>query len=425
VRVVIPEGSNFSLSVLDEAQQQVFKIGVFSAVKVTHGAPNPSQRTIPVVVQVREAPFRTIRVGGGIGFDNFQTELPRVIAQWTNRNFFGDLRRFSFSNRLALVFVPKVSSPEKTGVAITSSLQFLQPSIIGEDIDLTSILEYSNRVSEDYDYYNVLNGSLGLLYDYKSRFSILFSYNIALSRIKAEAGASVELDSPQALDKCTQEGAFCRLTYLEQRAQYDRRNDPINPRRGWYASLSVQEGSHLLGGSFDYLRFMPELRGYWPAGAHVIAARGMAGWLFPKKNQTPSILTRFFLGGTSHRGFFGSQELSPVQKKVNSDDLVSVGGQGMLAASLETRFTLPAGFGIVPFLDAGQVTSLVSDLALNNIHYAAGIGLRYRTPFGPIRLDVARRLNNPPVDLVGEIDRNEIMLLWEPWAIHLSIGEAF
>jgi outer membrane translocation and assembly module TamA len=73
----------------------------------------------------------------------------------------------------------------------------------------------------------------------------------------------------------------------------------------------------------------------------------------------------------------------------------------------------------VVFLDAGNVWSKFSDLSLGDLRYAAGVGLRYQTPVGPIRFDFGRQLNPiPGLRVNGELNNRK-------WRIHFSIGQAF
>ncbi len=102
----IRKGDWFSDNALEQAQRRVFQMGVFGAVKVTTGTPDKANAIIPVVVDVREAPFHTIRYGGGIGIDPVRQEY-RFIAEYTDRNFLGDLRRLTLRGEGGLGVPPR------------------------------------------------------------------------------------------------------------------------------------------------------------------------------------------------------------------------------------------------------------------------------------------------------------------------------
>jgi translocation and assembly module TamA len=243
-----------------------------------------------------------------------------------------------------------------------------------------------------------------------------------------------------ALDACAQTGNLCRLAFLEQRFAFDQRDNPVEPHRGYYLGLSLQEGSQYLGGIFDYVRLLPEVRAYVPFDRHVLAARVMSGLLWPR--GASSVLTRFFLGGSSSQRGFGIRELSPrlvVENTGGGFQALPIGGDGMIAANLEARLALPAGLGLVAFLDAGDVEPSVSDLRPRDLQIAVGAGLRYRTPVGPVRLDFGWRLNKldfyntlpgPGVTADTGVSPEDVaaaggLPATPRFAIHFSIGEAF
>ena len=237
-----------------------------------------------------------------------------------------------------------------------------------------------------------------------------------------------------ALDACARDGALCRLAYLEQRLVYDRRDSPIATTRGFWLGLSLQEGGRFLGGAYDYLRLMPEVRAYFPLGPHVLAVRAMAGLLHTFGGASSSVLTRFFLGGASSQRGFGSQELSPrmaltsevANGEVDDDEAIAIGGNAMLAGNLELRFRLPKNFGVVLFCDVGEVVLDIDDLAHDALQVAVGLGLRYQTLFGPVRLDFGYRVTRPPlqVETVGDLGAVSVINL-PRWSLLLSLGEAF
>jgi translocation and assembly module TamA len=263
-------------------------------------------------------------------------------------------------------------------------------------------------------------------------------------------------DGPQLLLGCP---GTCVLSYLEQRLTYDRRDDPQEPRKGIYASVALQEGGGPLGGSFDYLRIVPEMRGYismLPGRRLTFAGRVRAGTLIPLSGgdlETP-IVARFFSGGDDMRGF-STQRLSPMRLVEKTDpqgdydaEPVPVGGNGLFEMTFETRYEIRRGIILAGFVDSGFVTS--EDVSLNpsyfarNLFWSVGTGVRYMTPVGPVRLDLAYRLPVGPGLRVYEEDPGSLTYLPSEGcfglgggrpnragapeglcAIHLSIGEAF
>lgn len=462
-RTAIHPGELYSESAMAEARRRVADLGVFSTVRVSRGAPDRRDRTIPVVITVREAPFKTLRVGAGFGVDPRRTEVPRATAEWTHRNAFGGLRRLSVNGDAALVFLPSLftllsAEKPRVDVALTTAVRFEQPDFIGRSTRFTSSIGYERGVDQSFTY-NSVNGNVGVVYRHRRIFDFVPSYNISVFRITGPAPEAAATTTTQeaVLDECSKNQKVCLLTYLEQRVGYDRRDSSVAPTRGAYVSLSLQEGSRFLGGQFDYLRLLPEARFYVPLGPHVLAARFMAGLLRPYSGEGSSVLTRFFLGGNNSQRGFGYRQLAPtfVTCRNHTSDTTThppreicatdssgniptealpVGGNGMLAGNLELRLALPASFGLVTFVDAGEVTPLIENLTWSGIHVAIGLGLRYRTVFGPVRLDVAYRLNTPNIfDTAATFDVFDPELPQNLQkapsvsriAVQFSIGEAF
>ena len=162
----------------------------------------------------------------------------------------------------------------------------------------------------------------------------------------------------------------------------------------------------------------------------MVAARGLVGWLKPygegAANASP-ITRRYQLGGpSSHRGFsFG--RLSP-QIADRLGRLIPVGGNGEALLSLETRADLVKladhWLGLVPFVDAGDVTVDFADLSPQRLHIATGLSLEYESLIGILRVGAGVRLNR----LAGTVVPGMQPENPDPGrrlAFHLTIGEAF
>jgi hypothetical protein len=212
-----------------------------------------------------------------------------------------------------------------------------------------------------------------------------------------------------------------RLPFAEQQIIVDLRNDDRRPSRGLYFQNVLQEAVQLDYGSWNYFRWLPELRGYqklfWGL---VLAERAAFGAIFirdsdPELDPTSRLLgpQNYRLrggGATSNRGF-GAGELG---------DGID-GGQRRWEASIELRVPLGGDLGIALFFDTGDV-SRTREFRLDHWNASTGLGLRYYTGFAPIRLDAGwripglQRLQGPEPDVALEP---------LPSAVHLTHGEAF
>jgi translocation and assembly module TamA len=426
-------GEWFDEGRLAQAQARVFDLGVFGAVRVTRGQPDLRRGTIPVVVAVREAPFRTLRFGPGLGFQAIRWDAHGLLG-WQHRNFFGELRRVGTELRLGYAWLPNPARPTKEGTVGLLALDFAQPGVLTRYVDSSVRLELEKGIEQAYDYYSE-RLRLGLPLRLASRWTLVPSYNLEVYQL-SNLGEAFDPGAPSggpAVENCV--GSVCLLTYLEQRIAWDGRDNPVNTRRGLYVAFALQEGFDVGAYGYQYLRFLPEVRAFWPLGPRlVLATRARVGALVPVEEQgEPPVVARFTAGGPlSMRGYY-TRRLS---KMIREDgEWVPVGGNGLADANVELRFDLTDNAGGAIFLDAGNVSDSSSvpstwqtTLDPTLFQFAAGVGIRYRTPFGPLRLDVGVRLPTDDGDFPavpfttwpdGKPHSEPIV------AVHLSIGEAF
>ena len=204
-------------------------------------------------------------------------------------------------------------------------------------------------------------------------------------------------------------GDLTRRTYfigaLPGQLGYDLSDDLLNPTRGVRAMIRVSPEASLQGGVSPYVRATFDLSGYYPVSdSLVIAARTRLGTISGTSlgNVAPS--RRIYAGGGGSVRGFGFQQLGP--KDASNDP---IGGRSVNEFAVEARYRF-GNFGIVPFIDAGQVYNGTMP-TFSDIRFGAGIGGRFYTNFGPFRADIAMPLNRQP----GE----------SKFAVYIGIGQAF
>lgn len=437
VLAVITPGDWFDESKLAVAQARVFELGAFGGVRVMRLPPDQERGTIGLQVLIQRAPFRTVRAGPGLGVQAIRWDAHALVG-WQDRNFYGDLRRIDTELRAGYAWLPNPYSATKAGTVGLASAEFSQPGAFTRWVDASARVEVEKGIEQAYDFY-AERLKLSLPLRLRPRWRLVPSYNLEVYDLYNYGNVVVPgtTSSGAAIENC--KGSVCLLTYLEQTIAWDGRDDPLNTRRGLYVALSVQEGIDIASYGYRYLRFLPEARYFWPLGERTVAAlRGRLGALVPVSEAgAPPVVARFMAGGPlSMRGYY-SRRLAKMQ--LQGSDWVPVGGNGLADASAELRFGLTGNLGAAVFLDAGAVSDASAvpstwQAALDPtlFQYAAGLGLRYRTPFGPLRLDVAARLPErfstdraafPAVPFTrwpdGALHREPIV------AVHLSLGEAF
>ncbi|MCW5808752.1 MAG: BamA/TamA family outer membrane protein [Deltaproteobacteria bacterium] len=404
-RMRFAPGERYSARAILRTQRAIYGIGRFSTVQIEPD--NGTSDVVNVVIAVAPSAPRAISFGGGVGIDPVSYEV-RTRGSYEIAGRPGPLDKFTVDLRPAYGYL-------RNGTGWEPRLRALARL---ERLDLGTTRGVGS-VELDYEY---------LVYEAFSDFGprAKVGYTLPLGdRWRARAGVVVSQSGFRAISPLINENLQRHLgldrneliTGFAQTVTADYRDSPIEPRRGWYAELQVLEGIPL-GGAYNFQQIVPELRGFLPAGRVTLAARVRAGAIFGEVPPTE----RFYAGGaTSQRGF-GIRRLAPSITGPIGDDTRTVpyGGAALFETSFEARIpiatvrTMPVG--VVLFLDGGDVTDLVSELSLGDLHWAIGLGVRVKTVIGPVRFDMGFRVNR-----TGALEPEPFSV----FAFHLSLGEAF
>ncbi len=413
-RVAWNPGDLYDPRDLERTRARIYALGVFSTVHVEVLGPPPAPRA-DVRITLLSGKLRELKLGGGVAAEQQRQEV-RLRAEWIVDDFLGGLRQLRLRMTPAYVVIPGVTQVEQSGPAGDSDVQLRQPDLFGSQISGEALVGYDLGIAVGYQYYGPRT-QLG--FDrpfFRGRVLVGASWNLQHLNF-------FNVNQDVFGDPRNRFFGFqnpYRLNYLEEFVQLDLRDSPIVSRSGVYLAVSGEQGVPLTATGYHYVKITPEARVYFPLSAHaVLAARGLGGWLAPFDGDQSPITRRYALGGPSNQRGFGLGRLSP-ELRDNTGQLVPVGGDGQLLFSLEARLAVAqlygAWLGIVPFVDAGDVTPRFEDLDLARLHVAVGASLEYRTPIGPVRAGLGVRVNrmgdhNPDPD--------------ERIAFHLSLGEAF
>jgi translocation and assembly module TamA len=188
----------------------------------------------------------------------------------------------------------------------------------------------------------------------------------------------------------------------------DRSNDLLNPTRGWRFSAHAEPFLDVGGVGSYFLKTELGASHYWPIGTGdrlIIAHRIRLGSIVGASRESIPANERFYSGGGSSLRGYNYLTVSPL------DGQDPIGGRSVLEASLELRRAITNTIGLVAFVDAGAAFDSEYPDFGESFRYGAGLGVRYFSPIGPLRFDVAVPLNKRSID-----DRYEI---------YLSIGQAF
>ncbi|HWK35120.1 BamA/TamA family outer membrane protein [Sphingomonas sp.] len=387
---------------VDDLRQALVATSLFSSVGVSPrktGRPGPDgTEQVDLTIRQNKGPARTIAGTAGYGTG----QGLRAEASWTHRNL--------FPPEGALI-VAGVAGTQEQGLSTT----FRRSNAGRRDRTFSLIASASHS---HYDAFDAFTGTIAARISYDST-------PIWQKRWTYYYGGELVGTNESVYDFARDERV--RRTYgiaaLPTFLGYDTSDNLLNPTRGFRLKLNVSPETSVQGSVRPYVRTMVEGTGYYPVtDSLVIAGRVRAGVIAGVARDDLAPSRRYYSGGGGSVRGFGYQGLGPRTIEPNPDYdptnpdekdsptvIRPVGGRSLNEFSIEARYRF-GNFGIVPFVDAGQVYDSVLPKG-RDIRFGAGIGARYYTNFGPFRIDVATPINRKP----GEAKI----------ALYLSIGQAF
>lgn len=359
-------GSPYSFADILETQSRLYRTGLFDEVDVTAAEPDSLDPRRSMIVRVHEAPALFINYGGGYDTE----EKLRGIFAIGHENVFGGNQEVNLSTRVSL---------REQRVR----LLYREPYLFGRRLEATATSFYSNEQKSSFDVQR-WGGSLNLLLRRRDRLDLIWRYSF-----RDVQTSDIQID-PRLLerqDRSTRVGAFGAA------AIYDTRLDPIDPRTGSYLTLDVDVASEVFGSAANFVTLFG--RSFWYFDLHdrlVLALAGRAGFKLPYgATANVPLPERFFAGGSTTLRGFPYDGAGPVDSLGNP-----LGGEVMLIGNVEARVALWNQLGAAVFFDWGNVFAKPADARIENMREILGIGARYETPVGPVRLDFAWLLDRRP-----------------------------
>jgi outer membrane protein assembly complex protein YaeT len=373
----------FSASKLYLSQQRIFDLGFFKSV-VLEPVANPQDSTaLDIKLQVEERPFYSLKIGPGYGPE----DRARIQGFWKLYNFGrlgGNLEINGKLAQLQHIF----------------DTNYTQPYFGDRYTNLIAGVGYEK---DFYDYYRQekLNGRGRITRSLTSTLNTFFGYQVERDRLFL-------LNPDLEFDENTGFARKYVLSFLEVGFQHKTTEDLFNPKAGQINYFAWEFTPKYIGSSVSYLRGSWEYKYFQPLSRYVVLAwRNQFGYARPILD-TPSIpvFKRFFSGGGYSVRGYSSRALGPRDEKDNP-----IGGNSQWEGNIELRFPFYRDFGGVLFYDYGEVFSQSRYYSLPQLSTTTGIGLRYNTVIGPVRLDYGYKLK----PFQGT----------ERYKIYISIGQAF
>ena len=372
-------GQPYDAGMVDDLRRALVQTGLVSAVELTP-LPGATPATVDIRVKLDPAPPRT--VAGELGYGT--GEGARAEVSWTHRNL--------FPPEGALTLRGVLGTREQL-----SSVVFRRNNFHARDRVLTAQFAAAHIERDAYE-----ADTLSLAASLERQSNIFFQKTWTWS-LGGELLASDERDVILAT------GAPRRRTFLiaavPTSLTYDGSDDLLNPSRGFRLGGRLSPELSLQGSAFGYTRAQIDASVYHPVAGVVVAARTRLGTIVGSPRDAVAPSRRFYAGGGASVRGYAYQAIGP--RDPNNDP---VGGRSLAEFSIEARIKAVGNFGVVPFLDAGNIATGVLP-RLTDLRYGAGVGVRYYSSFGPIRVDVGTPLNP---------QRGDSRL-----AVYVSLGQAF
>ena len=387
-------GEPISSQALLDAQRALYGLGVFSSVRVRAPVEDGEFIARKVLIEVDEGRTRSLALGAGWDSE----DGPRGILRLATLNLRGALASIQFD---ALI-----SDKEQD-----FRLLYRQPYFGRWQVESRALGFYDleRRTAFQVRRRGV---SFGLTRPSgRSQVGLYANYRLVEDEVFVE---SAEL---------SRENQEAKVASLTATALHDRRDDPVDPTRGWSAYLEVENAEPLLAADADFTKLFGQLSWIRPLwGRQTAAASLRGGRIFPRGvapaggeviDNVP-VSELYYAGGrTSHRAY-RRDELGVFGETLvldNDGDPLPLGGGALLLFNLDWRFPLFGDLGGVVFADAGNVWRQASDVDLAEAAVGVGVGVRYRLPFGPLRLEIGWKLDRQPFE--------------DPYVVSVTLGNVF
>ena len=439
IRQFLPfeEGQEYSEVRTLEAQRNLFSIEMIqraSIVEAVDPAGVVPDSVVPLQVQITESEIHNVRFGGGWS----TLECVNAEGRWTSRNFYGGARRLQLRGRMSNLAADQLEESvcsqaginEFGGLNWLLAAEFSQP-LIRRSVALGLNLFWERQSVQDVFVREAVGVDISLFQAVSANTSLTFAYRPELTKLEAAAVffcTSVQVCTPADIASL-QEPNW--LAPVSVNFVHSNTNSVLNPTRGYQVVLNFEHSSALTGSDFQYNRALGEATAYVATRrGQVVAARVRAGWVRAGTFTFllgPAVVhpeKRFFSGGANSVRGFAQNQLGPRVLTVDPSPLLigetgtvpctpaevmnltcnanplpdgtfgtprPTGGDLVLEGGLEYRISLGRSLEAAIFTDFGRIWTEPGSGKVSPLEISPGVGVRYLSPAGPIRVDVGYR----------------------------------
>jgi translocation and assembly module TamA len=395
--IYLEEGELYTPTALAETKLSLRQIPAVSAARVVEGTKLDANGDLPLTIDVGDRAHYAV----GVNAQYSTIDGPAAQVYWEDHNVFGGAENLRLE--ADLLYAPSYAGPTQKIAGISDAdlggrvvAHFMKPAIADTRNDLL-IDAYAERVST-----NTLDFTGYTVNDVDVATAIRHRFNQYLS-------AQVGLDGQVGMATDALGTVNYHLIGVPVSLTYDSTDDKLDPTRGFRATGSFAAYPKAFGSSLDLFQAKGRASAYYsidPESNYVLAGRvNLESEFGAPLDDIPANLRFYSGGGGSVRGY-AYNTLGPT-----GPGGAIIGGRSEFDASGELRVKITDTIGVVPFFDAGNAYWGSEPNFGEPLQMAAGLGLRYYTAIGPLRLDLATPINPRPGD--------------PRFAVYVSIGQAF
>ncbi|MEO7209209.1 MAG: BamA/TamA family outer membrane protein [Steroidobacteraceae bacterium] len=384
-RLLLHSGELYKPSAIEAARRGLLGMNVFGQVSVQVGTKADESGGVPVTFKLRERLRHAITVAAAYSSDLGGSGG----VTWTDRNVLGNAEQLTFA-----ASVINLGGSDTTGTGYDTSMKYLIPDFLHRDQSLQFAVSAIKQQLQAYDQ-KAQTASVTLSRKLSSIWTVSAAFSTTDETIMQVINATQHPPGTGAFIADPPVTFNYTLIALPFKVIYDSTDLPTalqDPRHGFRGTLSLTPTLAIGHPNAAFLISTLTLATYFDLnnllpiapGRSVLAARGLAGVAQGAGELSLPPDQRFYAGGTSTIRGYAYQLVGPMFPHTGNP----TGGTAIAAGGLEFRQRLYTNWGVVAFADVGQVSASLKPLT-DDIRVGTGAGMRYYTPIGPIRFDIA------------------------------------
>ncbi|MEA2337343.1 MAG: outer membrane protein insertion porin family, partial [Thermoanaerobaculia bacterium] len=443
----LEKGAPFSYTSILEAQQRLYRLGIFQRVDIQPQQTATGVGTRDVTISIAEGKDLTIAgaLGGTApitGDTGINRVSPLVSASIAHRNLFGTGRYLG----LEVIYSP----PSRKDVFLT----YREPFIGRFNLPI-QVTAFQNDELRPHTHIRQRGGFIEAtrIARFQTRWSLRYEYRVARCVVEHKEGDLCALAQDVLLPGLDRNATNVSISSVTPTFFWDKRDDVINPHRGFFTTASVEYAFPLIAANAKFLKEFTQTSWYLPVSdrsTFAVSARvgliqdlGVGTTIDPDTgNLIPTsgvpLSERFTAGGDTSNRAYALDLLGtacPTQQSIDEGcrptlidipDLngrpatAPLGGRSLFIFNAEYRFPIAGPIGAQLFVDAGNTFS-DTGIRFGDLKYGVGTGLRYLSPVGPVRFDFGYKLRRQ----ILRFDDKGNPVYERPYAYFITLGYAF